>query len=376
VTVFPRYGVSTVADVLPSALAALGAPGVTDRLGLGQRLGPVRKVALILVDGLGWHQLGPAAPYAPTLTELARTGQVLTSAFPSTTPTSLVSLGTGTGPGAHGIVGFTVNMPGTDRVVVHTHWSDDPDPAVWQPVPTCFESTGGVDMVVVSRPEFEGTGLSVAAYRGGRYLGASGVDEIAATVLAVLDRATAPTLVYGYHADLDRVGHAVGVDSDAWREAVSGVDRLLTKVVDGLPPDAALLVTADHGQVDVPLDRRFDLDLDPRLRAGVRVVAGEPRVRYLHTRPGATADVLATWRGVLGDAAWVVERAEAVAAGWFGPVREEHLTRVGDVVAACRDRYIVVASHTKPVRESQLVAYHGSFTAAEMEIPLLVVPAR
>jgi len=373
VTVFPRYGVSTIGDVLPSALAVLGAPGATDRLGLAGQLDGVRKIALLLVDGLGWHQLGPAAAHAPTLTELARTGRVLTSGFPSTTPTSLVSLGTGAAPGAHGILGFTLNVPGTDRVIVHTHWSDDPDPGVWQPVRTRFESTGGVDTIVVSRPEFAGSGLTLAAYRGGRFLAASGADEVAATVLAALDAATAPALVYGYHADLDRTGHACGVDSDAWRAAVADVDRLLTRVVDGLPPDTALLVTADHGQLDVPLDMRFDLDLDPRLRAGVRVVAGEPRVRYLHTERGATADVLATWRGILGDAAWVVERSEAVAAGWFGPVAEEHLTRVGDVVAACHDRHVVVATRTKPVRESQLVAYHGSFTPAEMEIPLLVV---
>jgi predicted AlkP superfamily pyrophosphatase or phosphodiesterase len=111
-------------------------------------------------------------------------------------------------------------------------------------------------MTVVSRPEFAGSGLSVAAYRGARYRGASGAEEVAETVLAALAEAAAPALVYGYHADLDRTGHLCGVDSDAWRVAVSDVGRLLTRVVEGLPPDAALLVTADHGQLDVPADTR------------------------------------------------------------------------------------------------------------------------
>jgi hypothetical protein len=376
VTVHPRYGVASLADVVPSLLAVHGVPGATDRLGLTEALAGVRRVALLLVDGLGHHLLPLAGPDAPTLADIAagRLGEarVLTSGFPSTTPTSLVSLGTGAVPGAHGIVGFHLRLPGTDRVLTHTHWVDDPDPLRWQPLSTQFDlaAAAGIRVTVVNRPEFAGSGLTRAAYRGGTYVGATGPDEIARCMLAGLDRSA---IVYGYHADLDRVGHLCGVDSAEWRSALSDVDRLLTRLVDGLPADAALLVTADHGQLDIPEDRRFDLDGDPRLRAGVRVVAGEARVRYLHTEPGAGDDVLATWRGILGSAAWVVPRAEAVAAGWFGPVPEEHLARVGDVVAACYDRYAVVATKTQPLIESQLIAYHGSFTAAEMEIPLLIV---
>ena len=151
------------------------------------------------------------------------------------------------------------------------------------------------------------------------------------------------------------------------------VDRLLTRLVDGLPPGAALVVTADHGQLNVPAAHRFDLDADARLRAGVRMVAGEARVRYLHTEPGATEDVIATWRGILGEAAWVGPRAEAVAAGWFGPVPPEHLQRVGDAVVICQGSYVVTASATEPAAAATMVAYHGGSTAIEMMIPLLVV---
>jgi hypothetical protein len=147
----------------------------------------------------------------------------------------------------------------------------------------------------------------------------------------------------------------------------------LARLVHGLPGDAALLVTADHGQLNVPEERRIDLDADPRLRAGVRVVAGEPRVRYLHVAPGAVADVVDTWSGVLGDAARVLTREEAVATGWFGPVPESHLQRIGEVVVVCRDTWVVVATRSEKPIESRLVAYHGADTATEMTIPLLVV---
>ncbi len=374
----PRYGDASLADVIPGVLSALGLPGLGDPLGLAAGpLAGVRRVAVLLVDGLGQAQLPMAAPYAPALTDVA-TGRlgaasVITSGFPSTTPVSLVSVGTGVPPGAHGVVGFNVRVPGTDRVLSHIQWWDDPPPAVWQPVPTLFDraAAAGVPATVVSRQEFAGSGLTVASYgRSARYRGAADVDALAAEMLAALTEAGG--LVYGYHPDLDKVGHVSGLASAAWAAAARDVDRLVTRVVDGLPADAALVVTADHGQLDVPDDGRFDVDADPRLRAGIEVLAGEPRVRYLHTVAGARDDVLAAWRAVLGDAAWVGTREEAVAAGWFGPVPEEHLARIGDVVVVCADRYVVVASRTEPAFVAKMVAFHGAYTPAEMEIPLLI----
>lgn len=377
----PRYGEASLADVLPSALAVLGVPGAPDLLGLAGPLAGVRRVAVLLVDGLGYHLLPLAAPHAPVIADVlaGRLGTVreLTSPFPSTTPTSLVTLGTGVAPGAHGILGFTLKVPGTDRVLTHIEWADDPDPVRWQPVRTQFAvaAAAGVAVTVVSSRYFEGSGLTVAANRGAAYRGADGVDDLAATMLARLTAAPADALalVYGYLPDLDRIGHLCGVDSEPWRATAAEVDRLLARLVEGLPPDAALLVTADHGQLDVPAEYRFDLAADPRLRAGVRVVAGEPRVRYLHTAPGAADDVIATWSGVLGEAAWVTSRAEAVAAGWFGPVPEEHLQRVGDVVVSCHDRYVVLATGDEPEIVASLVAFHGSYTAVEMGVPLMIV---
>lgn len=398
----PRYGAQSLADVMPSALAVLGVPGAADPLGLVGPLEGVRRMAVLLVDGLGWHQIPLAASSAPTLVDLAAShGRPLTAGFPSTTPTSVVTLGTGAAPGGHGVLGFRVNVPGTDRVLTHIRWAGpgprglaaptaadldagpasaslaapDPEPRLWQPLPTQFElaRAAGVTVVVVSRPEYAGSGLTTAAYSGGEYRPASGSEALATEMLAALTAGPGPVLVSGYHPDLDQQGHLAGVDSPSWHLAATEVDRLVAHLVDGLPDDGALLVTADHGQLNVPAEHRFDLDADPRLRAGVRVVAGEPRVRYLHVEPGARDDVVAAWRAVLGPAAWVATRDEAVAAGWFGPVPESHLARVGDVVVACHDTYAVLATRTDAPIEAQLIAFHGSYTAAEMTIPLLVV---
>src|SRR5699024_865863 len=108
----PAYGSGTISDVVPSALAVLGLPDTTDRLDLHPLLGPapVRRLCILLVDGLGAHQLAAAPDVAPFLTSRtapATSGRmrVIGTGFPSTTAVSLSSLGTGLPPGEHGLVG-------------------------------------------------------------------------------------------------------------------------------------------------------------------------------------------------------------------------------------------------------------------------------
>lgn len=367
----PRYGSGSLADVLPSVLCALGAGG-TDPLGLTDRLAGTRRVAVLLVDGLGHHLLPLAAPVAPAIAAAPRL-PALTAGFPSTTPTSLVSLGTGAPPGAHGVVGFTVRLPGTDRTFTHITWNADVDPRVWQPLDTQFDraAAAGVHPYVVGQPQFAESGLTVAAYRGGAYRPAADVEATAAAVLAALGAADR-TLVYAYRSEVDRAAHLHGPGSAEWLGAVAETDRLVAGIAAGLPPDAALLVTADHGAVRVDDADRIDVDTAPDLLAGTTLVTGESRVRYVHTAPGALADVLAAWRGTLGDRALVVTRDEAVAAGWYGPTTPAAASRIGDVVAVCADRYVLVRSVAEPV-ESAFLGYHGSLTAAELAVPLLLL---
>ncbi len=368
----------SLCDVLPAAAALLGVPGASDRLAVTDQAGSDRidRVLVVLVDGLGWHLLPQLAGSAPLLASVlaGATGRLtqLECTFPSTTPTSLVSLGTGALPGEHGVLGFTLRVPGSDRVLNHIRWRDDPSPAVWQPVPTWFQrlKKAGVSARAVLPAPFIGSGLTEAAYRGAEFRPAGPNDDYAR--LVVDDLSSAPGLVYGYTAELDTAAHVFGVGSERWHAAAANVDALLSRLLEALPPEAALLVTADHGGLNVPPQARIDLDADPRLAQGIRVVAGEPRVRYLHTEPGAAPDVQAAWAELLDGRAAVYSREQAVATGMFGPVAAAHLERLGDVVVVCSGDTAVLASAHEPPETSRLVGFHGGASAVEMAIPLIV----
>jgi Type I phosphodiesterase / nucleotide pyrophosphatase len=370
----PPYGSRTLADVLPSAAAVLGVPGFTDTVGLSARVEGARRLCVLLVDGLGADLLAGHLDAAPYLRDHGDF-QVLSTGFPSTTPTSLASIGTGLPPGGHGLLGFRIAVPGSEALLHPLRWDPAIDPLVVQPNPTVFEraAAAGVAVVNVAPARFDGTPLTTAAMRGARYDGSYTAGDMVARARDAL-RHGDRSLVYCYHGDLDMIGHVRGCTSTAWQDQLHIVDAIVETLAGALPPDAALLVTADHGMLDVPPERHRDVDADPALRDGVRLLGGENRARYLFCEPGAAADVLATWRERLGDGAWVFSREEAVATGLFGPFADGFGDRIGDVVAVARD-IAIVASQAEPL-DSRLIGMHGAVTPAELRIPLIVVPPR
>ena len=377
----PRYGTTTLADVLPSAAAAIGVPVEradlpADPLRLAEALGGPRRVAVLLIDGLGADLVRAHADLAPTLAAMVSPVGDLSAPCPSTTPVSLATLGTGLPPGSHGILGFVTDVPGEDRALNHVQWADDPDPDVWQAQRTVFEQAdaAGVPATAVGPYAYAGSGLTRAVYRGATYTGAVGHGDLCALVLRSLT-ATPRALVYGYIPELDVTGHVRGIDSPSWRAQLAFIDRVVEELVAGLPDDAALLVTADHGMLNVPAATRVDLDEEPYLVDGVRLLTGEPRARYVHAEPGAATDVLHRWREVLGERAWVGSRDDAVASGVFGPVDDAVAARIGDVVALARGTWALTTPRLEP-GPSRLAAYHGSLTATELAIPLLTARGR
>ncbi len=371
----PRYAGGGLGDLLPGAAAAAAGrplPGYGDPLGLADVLRGARRVAVLLIDGLGERNLRANADVAPTLSALAAPVGALGAPFPSTTPVSLATLATARPPGSHGIVGFATDVPGEDRTLTHTQWRDDPDPDRWQRSGTVLAAAAaaGAQVRSVGPGLFAGPGLTRAVYRGADYTMSFSPGDLAAVVHESMTAAPA-TLTYAYYSDLDLTGHLRGVDSTGWRNQLAIVDRMVEMVLAGLPEDGALLVTADHGMVDVAAEGKIDADAVPDLDDGVRALAGEPRARYVYARPGAAEDVLARWRGVLGDRAWVASREEAIASGVLGPVDAEVAPRVGDVVMLARTGTAVVATRRERL-PSMLIGLHGSLTDQELAIPALV----
>ncbi|OBB72716.1 alkaline phosphatase family protein [Mycobacterium sp. 852014-52144_SCH5372336] len=370
----PNPALPHLAVVVPSILSAMGVGGFENSLGLADDLGGA---CVLLIDGLGAELLDRYAADAPTMASLR--GRTVTVGFPSTTAAGLAAVGTGRRSGEHGFVGYSFRVP--DAGVINAlRWRPHPwgqdlrgtvIPEQVQPLPTTFEraTSAGVAVSVISGAEFTGSGLTRAVLRGGRYVGVHALGDLAAAVQTTLSDGG---FCYGYHAELDMLGHLYGPGSTQWRMQLRQIDTLIESVVEALPPGGLLAVVADHGMVEVSPGRTVDVDATPALLDGVEAVAGEARARHVYIEDGSQGDVLDAWRTVLGERAWVLSREEAIEAGWFGPqVSDQVRPRIGDVVAAARDTAAIVRRTAEPL-ESSLIGHHGSLTFAEQTVPLLL----
>lgn len=370
-----RYGEAALADLLPSALAALGVPGEPNPLNLAGS----SCIVVLLIDGLGWNLLRRYAEHAPFLANLP--GRPLTAGFPTTTATSIASLGTGLPPGEHGLTGYTSLLAEIGEPINWLRWQVAPSganlldrlvPEQVQPRPTAFERAerAGVTVSVVSSYAFRGTGLTRALLRGGSYLPVFTAADTATTVAAAAASGR-PNLIYCYNSELDLIGHGCGCHSEAWRLQLALIDRAVQLLAERLPADARLLVTADHGMVDVPETAKIDYDAEPALSADVEAIAGEGRVRYLHVAPGRLAEVRRRWLDRAGEELAVLTRDEAIGRGWFGPVVEPAARRrIGDLVVLATGRGAVVRRRAEQ-RLSGMIGQHGALTEDELLVPLL-----
>lgn len=370
----PDYEGPSLSGLLPAVADSLGAPvpdGPARRAQLG--LPEAHRVCVVLVDGLGYENLTERAGHAPFLRSLLNGSGPLSAGYPSTTAASMGSFGTGTGPGRTGLVGYTVRNPASGGLANMVSWDGLGPAREWQREPTVFERlvAHGVTVTTVGPAKFMGSGLTEAALRGGGYRAA---ESLAQRVDAVLRLLREPGLVYLYWGDVDKTGHHEGAGSWQWGDQLEALDGELRRLVRSLPRGASVVVTADHGMVDVDPARRHDVATTPGLAEGVALVAGEPRALHVHLEPGVDPRAAeARWADVLGGDAVVLTGDDAVAAGLFGPVSGHVRPLIGDLVVAATGRATVVDSRTQTPASLRLVGVHGSLTPAELRVPLLAV---
>jgi predicted AlkP superfamily pyrophosphatase or phosphodiesterase len=355
----PSYDGACITNVVPALLE----PAATPPEWLPGAAVDADRVVLLVIDGLGWDQLHERRSLVPTLSGLD--GGPITAVAPSTTATALTSITTGLPPGEHGVVGYRMAVNG--EVLNVLRWSTAtgdarqsiPAAKLQPSAPFC-----GHRPPVVTRTEFADSGFTQAHLDGVRFTGYRTLGTFAAE-LGRLSRSGEP-FVYGYYEGLDKVSHEYGL-GEQYDEELRWIDHLVSAVLEALDPGTVLVLTADHGQVEVGDNV---VELPPELMGHVAMQSGEGRFRWLHARPGRSTALLDTASSLLGELAWVRSRDEAIAEGWYGPVVTEAASnRLGDVLlAARRDVAFHDPADTGPY---VLVGRHGSLTGAEILVPLL-----
>ena len=354
-------------------ISALGSiTGKENRLGLPK----VKSACVVLVDGLGAANIRYRAGHANFLaSQLANDGTIM-AGFPSTTVTSLVSFSTGLKAGQHAMVGYQVHdrRQGSNLNLL-TGIGSLAEALSWQPRKTVSEvaAENSVDCYFIGPAEYETSGFTNVTMRGAKYVAAKTLDDRVAAAKKILS-AKDSALVYLYVPELDQRAHAYGSKSGQWVEKLEDLDLAVRQLTTALPGNVGVLLTADHGIVDVAHERQ--IYLDELSINGLVSVGGDPRVLFLYLDSQQSDDALSqscikSVQEFVGKRAYVVARDDLIAQGWYGEVTDEARERMPDIfVIAHGETALYHRQFAKP-KSLQMIGQHGAISDDELFVPLL-----
>jgi hypothetical protein len=360
--ILPDYAGANVRGIVP-ALLGPGSWNSSLPAWMPEVVSSANQAVLLVLDGLGWDQLQERRHVAPTIASLA--GGPITTVAPTTTATALSSITTGLTPGEHGLIGYRIVLGG--EVVNLLQWAAaGQDRRRSQPPRDVqrYPAFLGESVPVVSPNELCSTAFSEGHLRGSRPVGYRSTSSLPIEVRNEI--LAGERFVYAYYGGIDKIAHERGF-GDFYDAELRSVDRLVADLLELLPPGAVLLVTADHGQVQVGGNI---ITPSAELLSLVGLQSGEGRFRWLHARRGAADELYDAAVAEFGDTAWVMRRDEIIGEGWFGAsVPPPIANRLGDVAIVAREP----VSYHDPLDGGpfELVCRHGSLTSAEILVPLV-----
>ena len=329
------------------------------------RLPPSRRTIVVLVDGLGSVNLSARSAHARNIGSLSRSD--VPSGFPTTTASALTTLMTGRSPGQTGMLGYAIRDPATGDIVNQLSGLDALNPEVWQPAPTLWEQNTDIPAAIISSPRYRDSGLTRAILRGAQYVSSKSWGDRLDAIDAFF-ASHREGIAYIYIAELDMAAHASGAASDQWIRRLEELDGFIADLRHRLMPTDGLVITADHGVLDVPGSRHLIVPAGSTLLDGV-TVGGEPRFLHLYSEDGA--GTLERWRAGEGHRSHVASRDEAIAAGWFGEVENFARERIGDVLVTPRSESVYYIEGIATEQAMAMVGQHGGLSRTETLVPVI-----
>jgi hypothetical protein len=357
---------------------------------------PYSRVLLLILDALGWNQLHTWINDLPSLRRLCGSARLtpLTVTFPSTTTVALTAIYTGLTPAEHTITGHNVYLREVGSIMDVLRFSPYGDPRrevyaergldVHQlfPMYTVFEplKERNLEGLSITRGIFTNTALGWLHHVGAEVVGyLTGADMFVHLRQALRTRKREGLTVV-YWDVVDMLSHEYGPFSDAVRSAVDQFFYSLEReIFDRLTPaeraDTLLLITADHGQCDAPMEEAIYLSEETSLRDLLMFPpTGQSRAAYLYANQGQ-AEELGRELERFEDRVIARSSEEVLRDGWFGPPEQAHRIRhrVGDYIAAGRDGAQVMGPEVLRGQPG-MKGRHGSLTENEMLVPLISMP--
>jgi hypothetical protein len=188
--------------------------------------------------------------------------------------------------------------------------------------------------------------------------------------------ANGPTYTYLYTNRIDSAAHHYGAEHPNVRGALHETDRQLEGLAEKLDGRCRIVVTGDHGFVDVPRGQALQIRASDPLMGLLRSPpSGDARVLYLHVRPGFEGRLAYSLRQRFGRQFFIIRTAQAEELELFGPgpLAVPARERFGDLIAISRGADVIEYNPAGGLSKAMLMrAHHSGLTPDEMLVPLVI----
>jgi hypothetical protein len=394
---YDSYGFGSLPALVQLALTGEGDLGMPADV-LGALPARHEAVVLFFVDALGWRFIEPRLDRYPFLQQVMQEGAVsrITSMFPSTTCAHTTAIHTGLLPAQSGVYEWHQYSEHLDRIITPLMFAYPRDKArdtllndglktsnVF-PARTLYQqlARAGVKSHVFIGRDLAKSAPTRALCDGASILPYKTLPEALVNLAQQLRRRAQPAYYFLYYSLIDTICHDYGPASPQVDAEIDAFFTALERVLLPASRDskALLLITADHGQVEIdPKTTVYLNHIVPGFKrylavnrlGELLVPAGSPRDFFLHIQPELLDEAQHAFERALGGKAMVLKTRELIDAGFFGPQPSEtFLRRVGNLVVL-PFKGESVYYYERDCFENRFFGHHGGLTREEMEIPLL-----
>ncbi len=381
--VLPDYSGGGLLNLIASCAVSRG--GASRHAPLGalppSKLAGARNVLLVLIDGLGYDYLTSRGVGGALASRLA--GRI-TSVFPSTTASAITTTFTGLAPAEHGLTGWFTWFPEADTIAAALPFTPRGTgesleargiaPATIYRGKPIFDTLDADSFVVSYRPIID-SNYNRHFCGSARRLAYDDLGGFVAQTEAAVKSGDARKFIYAYYPEFDTTSHRFGVASDQTAAVFAAIEVAFADLIRRLAgTDTVVILTADHGFIDCPVEKALDTADCPGLTALLaRPLTGERRVAFCHVLPGKQEEFAARASQWLEGKADVIPGRMLIDEGWFGSgdLHPRIAERPGDFVLMMREPYTV--KDWLPGEPRHLhIGNHGGMSADEMHIPLVV----
>lgn len=402
--ILPQYDDFCLSRI-PDAVRYLFGQRVRSALGVpmaaaGLAPNPKGKVVVLLLDGFGFTQWQRYIDRYEFLRRMTDRGQVtpITSVFPSTTAAALTTMATGETPQQHALLEwlvyeeeigdlfYTIPFASLRPLPDGESLEGQASPGLMVSGQTFMERLGreGVRSFVLSHEEIYSTIYSRTAYRGASFLPYQDANSMLDGLREGLRRVKGPAYFYVYYERIDKISHRSGPHSDNYLAELDLLfEALRMRLLEAMDPSEAenisIIVTADHGHINIDPTKTIFLNDQPDVLAllrrahGGRMIPpwGSNRDCFLAIEPGKLDEAHTLLTARFRHDALVLRSDDAIAQGYFGrgTLHPRFRSRAGDLLILPNDTMTIWYQHKPGDRRYSRVGTHGGLTPDEVLVP-------